>query len=196
MDRDNQQDTATEAEVAWLAGIIEGDGTLSLSMSCRVERAAPKVSVTVKLYNTDGFVIKKAIEILDKMGVRTYLNEREQKPMLKQGGGEYTSRDSMLTITVNKMESSHRLLERIRPWLFGNKAARADLMTRYLIGRFDKFAKNGGYKQVALGQDDVDTVKDFYKLTNPNKSCRMHASTSRFLNDYTRCVPETAKDIV
>ena len=51
MDRENQQGTPTEAEIAWLGGIIEGEGSVMLSCFVRDERAKPKVGVEIKLYN-------------------------------------------------------------------------------------------------------------------------------------------------
>jgi len=164
VDTDNQQGTPTEAEIAWLAGVLEGEGSFALSMWKRDEESGsvPKASVTVKLYNTDAGLVKKAVEIIRRLGIAPYIKEREQKPMQKPGGeGHYCSPDPMLVVTVSKLEASLVLLKTLRPWLFGNKAARADLMIAFLEQRLAKHEAHG-VKRVPYDGEDIRLVADFY----------------------------------
>ena len=49
MNRDNQQEIPTEAEIAWLGGIIEGEGSVSLSCYVRNEKSKPKMGTPKSL---------------------------------------------------------------------------------------------------------------------------------------------------
>lgn len=167
MDRDNQQATPTEGEVAWLAGIIEGEGTLCMSMWTRASYAVdrrPKIGLQVKIYNSDAGIIRKAASILELLTVGFHLKEREMPPMRKANGdGHYAPTAPMLTLTVSNLSAVRALLLRIRPWLFGEKAARADLMLKFLERRFAKYETKSLGKRAAYDADDVRLVLQFLK---------------------------------
>lgn len=164
----NPQGTPSEAEIAWLSGVIEGEGSLALSAWNRRDEHAsrnPKISVTVKIYNTDAAIISKCVEILGKLGINPHLKEREQRPIPKRDGGEYKSVDPMLTLTVSKLDTALRLVRTVRPWLFGNKAARAELIVSYLERRLAKVAASGSHRQCPYDDEDIGFVEQFYALT-------------------------------
>jgi len=164
MDRENQQGTPTEAEIAWLGGIIEGEGSVMLSCFVRDERAKPKVGVEIKLYNTDGGIIKKAVDIIERLGLRYHLRERSQKPMKMESGAKYGSAAPMIALTVKNLACAYSLAKLLRPWMFGEKGHRLDLMIQYLARRLEKIKENGGnFRNIALDYGDVSIVADFYK---------------------------------
>lgn len=194
MNKGNQQATLTEAEIAWLAAIIEGEGSLSLSLWKRDESSGrkPKIGLKVNIYNTDAGIILKAVEIIEKLGARFHVREREQAPMAKRGGGIYAGNGSMITVTVGHLESVYHLVRRLRPWFFGDKAPRADLIIRYLEQRFAKIEANGGnWRGTPYDEGDFAIVSEFYGLTNPNKA-RMHPAVKRVLNEYEQGASATA----
>ena len=162
MNRDNQQETPTEAEIAWLAGIVEGEGSVMLSCYMREMRSKPKVGVEIKVYNTDAGIVRKAVDVVQRLGVHYHLGERKQKP-ITVNGKTYTSSDPMLTITVKRMADALRLAVILRPWFFGQKGPRLDLIIQYLNGRLDKIDRAQGNKRIPLYQDDVQLVVDFYR---------------------------------
>lgn len=169
MDRDNQQATPTEGEIAWLAGIIEGEGSLMMSLWQRNERGGqkPKVGLTVKIYNSDAGIIRKAASILELLAVGYHLKERDMPPMAKAGGdGHYAPTAPMLTLTISRLSFVAAVLRAIRPWLFGEKAARADLMLQFLDRRFVKFEIKGSGaqrmgKRAPYDADDIRLVLTF-----------------------------------
>lgn len=167
MDRDNQQATPTEGEVAWLAGIIEGEGTLCMSMWSRASYAVdrrPKIGLQVKIYNSDAGIIRKAASILELLAVGFHLKERDMPPMAKAGGeGEYAPTAPMLTLTISKLSAVNHVLKTIRPWLFGEKSARADLMLQFLERRFAKYETKSMGKRAAYDAGDVRLVLAFVK---------------------------------
>lgn len=178
---DNQHATkqrnANESEFAWLAGFLEGEGTLMMRTQARSEREKgnriPKISTEIRIYNTDACLIRKCIEIIRRMDIEPCIEEREQKPMPKPGGGEYTSVDPMLALKIAKPTQAIVFLRHIRPWLFGSKADRADLIIEYLARRLSRIAAAGkDPRGVPYNEDDFSTVQRFFALTRPGKKRR------------------------
>jgi len=166
MNRDNQQGTPTKAEIAWLAGVIEGKGSLALSCFIRNERhkSKPKIGVEIKLYNTDAGIIKKAVDIVERLGLKYYLSERAQKPTKKPGDEKYSGQDPTLFLIVKRLQSAYLLAKLLRPWIFGDKGHRLDLIIQYLARRLKKIADNdGNHRNVCLDYGDISIVVDFYK---------------------------------
>lgn len=190
MNTDNRQGTPSEAEIAWVAGIIEGEGTLMLSAHRRNERQStipgnPKVTAYVVLYNTDGGIIRKFVEILNRMGINPHIGEREQKPMMRPGGGEYRPTATMLRASIKSMGATHKLLTAIRPWLFGDKSARADLMLQFLESRFKRSAEETKGVATPYDQGELGIVDRFYRLTRKGRS----GALDGLLNEQEQCAP-------
>lgn len=166
MDRDNRQATSTEMEIAWLAGIIEGEGTLMMGLWQRETNRKPKIGLQVKIYNSDAGIIRKCAEILETLTVGFHLKEREMPAVRRPDGeGSYRANAPMLTLTVSKLEHVHRILTAIQPWLFGEKASRAILMLKFLERRFVKFEDNSMGKRAPYDADDLRVVLQFCRGT-------------------------------
>lgn len=182
MNRENQQETATESEIAWLAGIIEGEGTVALSCWQRKPGVKPKIGTEIKLYNTDSGLINKAIEIVNKLGINPYISQRDMSPMHMVGGEKYGGVDPMLTVTVKKIGDTFKLASLLRPWFFGDKAGRLDLMIQYLGKRLEKISEGG--KALPLDIEDIKVVANFYKshVKRNNANTEM---VDRLLRDFT-----------
>lgn len=179
---DNQQATPTESEIAWLAGVIEGEGTLMMSLWMRNENrdTKPKVGLQVKIYNSDAGIMRKACEILERLAVGFHLREREMKPMLKpDGDGHYHPTAPMLTITISNLAMVRKILKTIRPWLFGDKGARADLMLKFLDRRFAKYDDQSMGKRAPYDAGDIRIVHQFTKSTKRGDI----ATVERVLNE-------------
>lgn len=195
MDRENQQGTPTESEIAWLAGVLEGEGTVALTCHVRSEKCKqPKIGVEIKLYNTDAGIIRKAVDIYERLGLAYYLTEREQKPMRMASGQKYGGRDPMLMVSVKRMQPAFFLAKLVRPWMFGDKGARLDLMIQYLARRIDKFEKVGGVlkeRRTPLEREDIEIVVDFYNkfVTRPGHNRKL---VEGLLNEYERSPSQAA----
>jgi hypothetical protein len=161
----NQQATPTEPEIAWLAGIIEGEGTLMMSLwQHNGPDRKPKVGLQVKVYNSDAGIIRKAVSLLEMLAIGHHLKEREMPPMAKPGGdGVYAPTAPMLTVTISKLDCVYRVLKAIRPWIFGEKSARADLMLAFLEKRFERTHASGEYQRRHYNADEIRIVYQFYK---------------------------------
>jgi hypothetical protein len=177
---DNQQ--GTNCEIAWLAGFFEGEGTLSLRLQKRSlsEKGTriPKIEIMLRIYNTDAKLIQKCVHVLNSMGIEPHLEEREQKPMIRPHGGFYKSFDPMLAVRIQKPHHMQKFLHALRPWIFGDKAARIDLMLEFLDRRLGMIASSGkGPTGNPYTDDDFKTVEKFYALTRPAKR-NSHADSS------------------
>lgn len=172
MNRDNQQDTPTEGEIAWLAGVIECDGSVMLSAHMRKEEPekVPKIGVEIKLYNTDGGIIAQAITILDKLNVGYYLVERPQKSLKMDNGKTYGDLTKpMLSVIVKKMTDTLRLATILEPWMFGEKRHRLRVMINFLISRYNRTGFKSGTK-IGYSTDELRCVTGFYRdfVKNPS----------------------------
>ena len=162
----NQQGTPTEAEIAWLSGILEGEGTVTLGCWIRDKKkiSKPKITAAITLYNTDAGILKKAIAILEGLSLRFYVKEREQKPMKMANGKKYGAPIPITHICVNHIEDTYRLAKIIRPWMFGEKGNRLDIVVQYLARRLQKINEKGGeFRHACLDYGDVSLVADFYR---------------------------------
>lgn len=176
---DNQQATPSEAEIAWLAGIIEGEGSLGLNASKRKDRSSVKIHVVVRIYNTDAGIISKCVEILKGLNVGHYIQERNLGPTLKINGKDYKARDPILEIQVKKFQDAYILLQKIRPWMFGDKHLRASLMLQFLERRLERINKFQGNTRIPYNKGDLAPVKKFYELTQVKRNRELE----RVLND-------------
>jgi len=123
----NQQEIA---DVAWLAGMLNGDGCFSLKVRKRndkVKRKGAQVDLSVTLTQTDGSIIEKAKTIMERItGMNTYIVE--YPPC---GAGKNTK----MNLRYSKMQAIRKLLKAVEPFMVGNKAARARLIIEYIDRR-------------------------------------------------------------
>ena len=168
MDRENQQKTPiTEGEIAWLAGVIECDGSVALSAYCRKDKPdkMPKVGVEIKFYNTDAGMIAKVVDILERLGVGHYIINRPQIKMEMANGAVYGAKKDMLAVVVRKLIHAYTLSKLLRPWFFGEKGHRLDLMIQFLARRYAKteLKSGGNVKNKEYDSGDIEIVQRFYR---------------------------------
>lgn len=122
---DNQQATLTE--LAWLAGVMDGDGWIGFTLA-RDDRSKQRrtmvVKTEVRLVNTDEEIINKAHEIWNKLGVNPYRRNKKKK-----------NRRRIHEIATKNMTGCLKILTRIRPYLAGNKKDRAQYMIWFIQSR-------------------------------------------------------------
>ena len=186
MNKDNQQEIPTEGEIAWLAGVIECDGSVTLSCHIRDERSTkPKIGSEIKLYNTDAGIIAKAKDIIERLGLKSYMTERTQIPMDMRNGKSYGDHTKvMLSISVKNIDGAYCLGKLLYPWMFGEKKHRLSLMIQYLARRIAKFDENDGNKRIPLDKGDCQLVVDFYKKFVIRPGHNRHL-VEAILNDFT-----------
>lgn len=190
---DNQQATPTEPEIAWLAGILEGEGTLTMAPQHTGKTGDDrylKIAVCINIYNTDAGIIGKAVEVIEKMGINPHLKEREQKPLQMVGRPGYLNKDSLFTVRIRKLREGLTFLEALRPWLFGDKAKRADLILKFIRRRLSVVegaghkGQQGGFRP-SYDAEDWRTMKEFLALGGRSTK---HELVERVLNEYEQRV--------
>lgn len=121
----NQQ--ATESDIGWLAGIIDGEGHIGISFQSRRRRKS--VRCDLQIVNTDAALIEKVVRILRAIGVNPYLRNRTH---IKSTWATNT------IVSVGKMAQIKRVLDQVLSHLTGTKQKRAALMLALIESRMTK----------------------------------------------------------
>lgn len=168
----NQQENVTSEELAWLTGIIEGEG--SISMNARHKKWKDwqgfGVDIQIAIVNTDGGIIEKCHTIFLKMGVEGRVCEprmRQPTKLHKLNDTVVVQGKQQLVITVCKITQVKKILDSILPYFGGEKKSRARLMLDYVNRRLRRQEENGK-KFVHFDDGDVENIKRFYAVTGRN----------------------------
>lgn len=119
-------------DLAWLAGIMEGEGTFSIYHQKRKEKhAGPngQLRATVSLTNTDVFLIEKAYQVFKDIGVNFHISEYKNKK---------GSTRPVFDMQTARQENVKLICEALMPYLFGEKKAKAQMLLRFVNTRIAK----------------------------------------------------------
>lgn len=166
----NQQGTLTEGELGWLAGIIEGEGSITMNVRQKSWKGWKGVGIdlTVCVSNTDGAILERVADLLERLtGCAPYINEFKKSPVYKADGTTYLNpKTSILNISVGRMASILIVLNAILPHMVGDKAARARLMIKFIERRMSRKGEHTKHGSSWFDGYDWDTVAQFYKIKN------------------------------
>ena len=121
----NQQ--ATEAEIGWLAGIIDGEGHIGLSNQNSKKGLA--VRADLQIVNTDNKLIEKLVNILRKMGVNPYIRERVHVK---------STWNTNTIVTVGRFAQIKQILDIVMEHLTGMKREKAEIVLALIESRIKK----------------------------------------------------------
>ena len=145
---DNQQAKVTEIEKAWLAGIIDGEGSIRIDYP-RVQisgshngSAQPGVVIT----NNDWAIIEKSVDICQKIGVNPHVSKR------------HGNRNETKDILVLGMPKIMTLLVAVMPYLTGNKSQQALLLYRFCEQRSRLDVNSLSNRDRAYTQEQVNII--------------------------------------
>jgi len=117
----------TNEQLAWLAGIVDGEGTITVwKYQCRKSFTYRPI---VAIYNTDLNIISECAKIFDALKVSAHLNSHKVK-----------KRKLCYVIETKKLSSIKIILESILPYLIGKKS-RAELTLRFVNSRLAAIQK-------------------------------------------------------
>lgn len=181
MDTVNQQQTVQEVELSWLAGFLEGDGSMQLTMVNSPKSAMGKaINVWVSFDNTDAAVINRIIDILDRYGVGHYDGQKFIKPIYKEDGSYYQSRIKIcLFVRISKIQGVLKVLSGLSPYLTGQKKAQAEIIMRFAKNRL----KAKGRKNYESA--DIMIVREFIEKRDGRYAAKNLELLDRMLNDCT-----------
>jgi len=172
INRDNQQQTATDMEIGWLSGMIEGEGSICLQIHRRkkrnqVLRVTPRIIIT----NTDQKLIEGCVRILEKLNIGKWV--RHTRPN-NVGLVKHPSKN-ITYVHISGLRRMQRLLKYITNCLCGEKRERAEILQKFINGRLQK-------PKCLYEKSDIDNIMDFLTLTkSKNKE-----NIRRMLNEYTQ----------
>jgi len=138
----------TEKDLAWLAGIMEGEGTFSIYHQKTGDGPKGQLRATISITNTDPFLINEVHLIFTRMGVAMYMHEYNNKK-----GSTRTVYD----LQTAKQTYVKKICEELLPFLRGEKNAKAQMVLRFVDGRLSK------QKSVY----DDDDWKQFHSFRSP-----------------------------
>lgn len=138
-------------DLAWLAGIMEGEGTFSIYHQKRkTNKEGPngQLRATISLTNTDVFLIEKAYQVFKDIGVELHISEYKNKK---------GSTKPVFDMSTARQENVRLICEALLPYLFGEKKAKAQMLLRFVNKRIA-----GGKTQY-----DEDDWKQFTSFRSP-----------------------------
>lgn len=120
-----------EVDLAWLAGILDGEGALSVSLNLH-DNGNCYLDAKVRVYNTDVRMIQKIARIYVEMGVVFFYNLNTKR---------LEHYKNQLGICITSQGSCAKVLEAIMPYL-ANKQDAAKVMLE--VVRFVQSCPKGG----------------------------------------------------
>jgi len=109
----------SETRLAWLAGIIDGEGSINMAKD-KSGRYNPQITIV----NTDANIILEIATVLNDIGCPFFLQQR------KEMNGHY-GKKPLWEVQIHRLTALTTLLKSIVPWLVGKKA-KGMLMLKYV----------------------------------------------------------------
>uniref|UniRef100_A0A6M3J672 Putative homing endonuclease n=1 Tax=viral metagenome TaxID=1070528 RepID=A0A6M3J672_9ZZZZ len=126
---DNPQ--ATDGELGWLAGIIDGDGWVGVCVETEHwyrtghNTRQKSIRTEVRITNTDMGIIDHAAEIMRKIGINPYIRQQ----------GKTKNGTKVYDVSTKRMKSVAILLRPLVSHLAGTKRERAQLVLDFIESR-------------------------------------------------------------
>ena len=151
---DNPYVQVDSHELAWLAGVVESDGSIFIAMATR---NYPHPQPVLSVCNTNELLLKRTANILNGIGVNPYIRQlkRANRPEAKP----------MYQIDIQTQSKCKKVLDAIHPYLFSKKA-QADLMLEFINSRFDRGAVQGASTRAPFSKRELILVRDIRLLNH------------------------------
>ncbi len=140
----------TEIERAWLAGIIDGEGSISL-FSNQEKSGSIKIKPVINFVNTDLGIVNEALSILHKAGCKPYIVNRRQST-------KNSRHRDVVEVKASSVPEVKKFLELVAPYLKGEKKHKAEILLRYVSRREEKF-KLGDYSYDEDDWQDLTAIR-------------------------------------
>lgn len=164
----NQQGTlkVSEAELGWLAGIIDGEGSVILFLGVRKGGKINNVSPQVVVGNTDFALIDRYVDILDRLGAGVHVSTR--LPCYKTGvEGAKPSSKKYKTLKVASTVGFKRvktLLDAITGYLVTEKQRKSELLLKLIDRRLARCVSNGKYSNTRYDRGDLEIMWEICQM--------------------------------
>ena len=157
-----------DIKLAWLAGILEGEGSLALNKAGNKRK---HFVFSISITNTDLMILNECVSILKNIGVETHLHKRKVY---------FENRKIGYNLNINGIDNLIKMINAIMPYLIGQKKSQANLMLEFLIRRKTIMDNNIGNSARRIAYDEVDY--SYLKAFQDLKSITESVETARFLS--------------
>lgn len=138
--------TVQDIDLAWLAGIIDGEGCFSIYSVTRKDANIPSPSAYLSITNSNCLVLERCREILEGLNIKYLYNDPKN--------GHQRGR-RVMRIRIKNYSSLQKLIEMLLPFLVG-KIDQAKLMR--------EFVHLAGQRGKLTFQSRVDLMNKIKKL--------------------------------
>lgn len=149
----NQQ--VTQTDLAWLAGIWDGEGHFSIRRTVLKNGNSPQYSPRIGITNSNVQILTKVREILDALDIGYYFKEKEQ-------GGFEGSEKQTWVVSVETMINAVKVITAIKPYLVG-KIFQANCILEYCERRLKYADRKKGNAERKYSERDFDLVRKVYE---------------------------------
>lgn len=132
LDKGTGQSRANPVMLAWLAGILDGEGHLSASLSQRKGNPRPNAACRFAVGNTSQIMVDKVAEIVSEVSGREY------KTKLDKWAGYKCCKKNYYLISVTRYADIMAVCEAVLPYLVA-KQAEAALLIEFCKSRLSHF---------------------------------------------------------
>lgn len=137
----------TEVQLAWLAGIWDGEGSILLTKR-DVKNERVQITPNVYVGNTDIAIMNEVSKLLELMGCNFHWQEKN----LKSG-------KVFFVLQSTNLSTIKRFLEQVNPYLIGTKRHYGERTLKYVSSRIDKADKKGiQLKHLPYDDEDLSFV--------------------------------------
>lgn len=167
----NQQERF-DLDLAWLTGLIEGEGWVSLiyyKSNQKNGNYTPALKGNIGVVNCDFIIMDKIRSILEKLEIKYRYNMR--KAFI---GSDGRSRKAKIELSVESREPLRKLAETIHPFMIGEKKYRVSKIIEFLNLRESK-PRSGPTSK--YGKEEFLLYKEMYSYKGKSRS--------KILNDLT-----------
>lgn len=136
-----------EVDWAWLAGILDGEGNLTVGIQNHSVNGKEYIRAKIRITNTDARMIKKISEIYASENVVFFTSIHKQKQV------EGRSRRTKMNIEVSSQGSVRKVLELVIPYLANKRECAREMLD--LIKFVQTQPKGGNTLSIRYVEDPV-----------------------------------------
>jgi hypothetical protein len=178
----------SEAEMGWLAGIIDGEGTIVLFVGFRKGGKLNTASPQVIIGNTEKVMIEKVADIYGRLGVGVHIYHHEPKSACGVPGRVLSKYKTMYHASVVGFQRTQKLLTVISPYLITVKRQKAEAVLRFIEQRGKKIFKDGKFRcgQFQGSKYDIDDLTMIRDIVASGSRSKKLPLIEGLLRDYTQ----------
>lgn len=175
---DNQQRKFNEIDIAWLAGFIDGEGSIGIKVQKYMNnRTVFYAAPYVQIVNTDNGALKRVDDILKALHVGHYIDSPKPRKA-PFGSKSVDGYKPMWRVLINGLKRCQAFLSIISPYLVV-KRLDASLVSEFIGSRISKH-----YKHLPYSEHEIEIINNYRRITRKNRPNKEISLKSP--NDYTQ----------